>query len=310
MNQIYGWETPYLSALEHLLNHGEKRETRNGVTLADFVHTMRFDLKEGFPILTTKKVNFNLLLAELLWFLEGGLKPNPNRQEIAGHMSLRRLEEIYGDHITQMWVGDAENFKERGKSLFPGDCGRIYGSQWRSWKKYTHLGGAANIIQTEEIDQIVSLIKKLKENPSGRYARVTAWNPGELDLMSLPACHTDFQCFVKNGKLSLHMNQRSADMFLGVPFNIASYALLTHMLAQVTSYDVGEIIITFNDYHIYEAHIPQVKEQLSRRPFKRPKLSIDESIKDIDSFRLNHFHLSDFFHHPAIKAPVLTANVK
>jgi thymidylate synthase len=299
------WENPYLSAMRHLLDFGDRRETRNGITLADFVHQMRFDLKKGFPLLTTKKVNFELIVAELLWFIEGGMKPNIDRGEISGRMSLKLLEEIYGKPITQMWVGDAKNFRARNKALFEGDCGRIYGSQWRDWKT----------LDGKSVDQLANLISKLKTDYTGRYARVTAWNPGEIDQQSLPACHTDFQCFVRKdetgqGWLSLHMNQRSCDMFLGVPFNIASYALLTYMLAQVCSYKVDELIITLNDYHIYEAHVEQVKEQLARTPDVMPKLWINPNITDIDGFKMSDLRIEGYSPHPVIKAPVLTANVK
>lgn len=295
----FDWEYPYLSAMDHLIKNGNRRETRNGVTIADFVRTMRFDLEKGFPLITTKTVNFRLILAELLWFIEAGKKPNSEREEILGRMSIHRLEEIYGKPITQMWVGDAKNFKEKN-AQYDGDLGRIYGSQWRGW----------NTTYGAEIDQFRNLIKLIKTDQTSRYMRVTAWNPGEIWDQALPACHTDFQCFVKDGKLSLHMNQRSCDMFLGVPFNIASYALLTHMLAQVCGLGVGELIITLNDYHIYDEHIEQVKEQLSRKPRPMPRLLINPNVKDIDTFTMGDFQLERYNPHPAIKARVLTSNVK
>ncbi len=339
MEKNFGWEKPYLSAMDHLLKNGDRRETRNGVTFADFVHTMRFDLKKGFPLLTTKEVNFDLIKAELLWFLEGGQKPNTERGEIRGRMSIKRLEEIYRKKLTQMWVGDAENFKKRSKAQFEGDCGRIYGANWRDLKKHTFIPGHAEMpeymryfktnfapgpgskywvddkYKVESIDQIADLIKKLKSDYTGRYARVTAWVTSELDDMALPACHTDFQCFVRKDKkgkfhLSLHMNQRSCDIFLGVPFNIASYALLTHKIAQVCDMEPDELIITLNDYHVYEAHIEQVKEQLTRIPNQAPKLWLNPKIKDIDSFTMDDIKILDYNPQGKIKAPVLTANIK
>lgn len=337
LHEKYGWEYPYLSAMQACLETGDRRETRNGVTLAKFVREMRFNLKEDFPLLTTKKVNFKLIVAEALWFLEGGRKPNKSRGEIYGRMSFKRLEEIYGEPIKQMWVGDAENFAKLGKAKFEGDCGRIYGAQWRDWKKYTFIPAHAEIpdgeklfmapgpgseywkedsCRLESIDQIADLIKKIKADYTGRYPKVTAWNPAELFDMSLPACHCDFQCFVRKdeaGKfhLSLHMNQRSCDMFLGVPFNIASYALITHMLAQVCEMEVDELIVTLNDYHVYEIHTDAVKEQLSRTPDElMPWLQLNPEIKDIDGFSMSDFEIRNYNPQGRIKAEVLTSNVK
>ncbi|MEI6352422.1 MAG: thymidylate synthase [Candidatus Nomurabacteria bacterium] len=292
--------------MEACLETGDRRETRNGVTLAKFVREMRFDLKKGFPLLTTKEVNFKLIVAELLWFLEGGRRPNKSRSELYGRMSFKRLEEIYGKPIKQMWVGDAENFAKRNMAEFDGDCGRIYGSQWTNWKS---PDGTV-------INQIDDLIKKLKSDYTGRYARVTAWNPAELYDMSLPACHTDFQCFVRKDSeekkhLSLHMNQRSCDMFLGVPFNIASYALLTHMIAQVCDMEVDELPITLNDYHVYEIHTEAVREQLGRAPsIEIPQLWINPEVKDIDSFTMDDFKILNYNPQSRIKAEVLTEVVK
>ncbi len=306
LQERWGWEYPYLSAMQECLKNGNRRETRNGVTYAKFVREMRFDLKKGFPLLTTKEVNFKLIVAELLWFLEGGRKPNKERGEVYGRMSLKRLEEIYGKPIKQMWVGDAENFKKRGKAQFEGDCGRIYGSQWTGW-----VGPDGQVI-----NQIDDLIEKIRSDYTGRYARVTAWNPGEISQMSLPACHTDFQCFVRKdeegiGHLSLHMNQRSCDMFLGVPFNIASYALLTQMLAQVLDMEVDEFIATLNDYHLYEDHLQAVEEQLKRVPSSEiPQVWINPEVKDINSFTMEDFEILNYYPLSKIRAEVLTKNVK
>lgn len=291
---------------------------------------MRFDLTQGFPLLTTKKVNFKLILAELLWFLEAGRKPDKERGEIHGRLSTKRLDEIYGD-TSNIWDGDANNFREIGKALFDGDCGRIYGSQWRSWQKHEVIATQpqdvvdnhryANHLYTTtkvtEVDQIKDLIQKLKTDPTSRYMRVVAWNPGEMDSMALPACHAGFQCFVRTdeydsaiSRLDLHMEQRSCDMFLGVPFNIASYAILTHMLAQASGLQVGELIITLQDYHSYEAHQEQIKLQLSRQPLTPPKLILDKGVTDIDGFTMGNVRLEGYYSHPGIRAPLLTKNIK
>ena len=307
----FGPETEYLSPVDYLLKNGDPREVRNGSTLADFYHPMHFDIAQGFPLLTTKSLNFDLIKAELLWFLEGGREPNSDRGEIYGRMSKHRLSEIYGKACT-IWDGDYENFLAAGKTRFDGDCGRIYGAQWRDYS--TYFNHATNdqgrmLYVRESKDQLAELIKKIKEDPNGRYARVTAWNPAELHDMALPACHTDFQCYVglnSNGEkaLHMHMNQRSCDMFLGVPFNIASYALLLHMLAQVCNLAVGYLHITLNDYHIYthegKSHVEQCKLQLTRTPYAMPKLWLNPDIKDIDDFDMNSIKLIEYRSHPHI----------
>lgn len=318
------FEEPYLSLLESTLS-APTRVTRNGVTRAKFAGQMRFDLTQGFPLLTTKKVNFNLILAELLWFLEAGRKPDKERGEIYGRLSTKRLDEIYGKP-SKIWDGDANNFREKGKAMFDGDCGRIYGSQWRSWQRHeviatqpqdvadNHLYATTKVT---EVDQIVDLIHKLKNDPTSRYMRVAAWNPSEIDSMALPACHAGFQCFVRKdeydpaiSRLDLHMEQRSCDMFLGVPFNIASYAILTHMLAQVSGLQVGELIITLQDYHVYEAHEEKIKLQLDRQPLTPPKLVLDKGVTDIDGFTMGNVRLEGYYSHPAIPALLLTKNIK
>lgn len=331
----YGWEYPYLYGMQ-LASKGNRRDTRNGATRAHFVHKMRFDLKKGFPLLTTKEVNFDLIKAELLWFIEGGRKPNNSRGEVYGRLSTKRLSEIYGKPC-HIWDGDASNFKGKGKAQFDGDCGRIYGSQWRNLNRFTFIPGhyefpegmhfvlppgkdspfwKVDTWKRENIDQLANMVNFFKKDPASRYARVTAWNPAEIDDMALPACHTDFQCFVrfaKNGKkyLSLHMNQRSCDMFLGVPFNIASYALLTHLIAQVCGYEVDELIVTLNDYHVYEKHLTAVKKQLTRHPDRRrPQLWINPEVKDIDSFIIDDIKILNYHPQEKIKAELLTAVVK
>lgn len=317
------FEEPYLATLAKILKKGDTRKTRNGVTKAIFAEQLRFDLTQGFPLLTTKKVNFELILAELLWFLEGGRCPNQDRGEIYGRMSTHRLSEIYGKKAS-IWDGDAENFKTRDRAQFDGDCGRIYGAQWRDYscfKESLCSGHNENGPFTKKMvvrhpkDQIEELITKLRNDPYGRYARVQAWNPAESDDMALPACHASFQCFVSQDpydkeikRLSLHMEQRSCDMFLGVPFNIASYALLTHMLAQVTGMVIGELVITLLDCHVYEAHIPQVETQLSRTPLTPPKLWLNPEIKAIDDFRMVDAKVENYYNHGILKALLLTKN--
>ena len=194
-----------------------------------------------------------------------------------------------------IWTDNAEAEYWKPKSKYPGDLGRIYGIQWRNWRKPDGT----------TIDQIAELVQKLKTNPYDRRLIVTAWNPGELDQMALPACHMSFQCFVADGKLSLHMIQRSCDMFLGVPFNIASYALLLHMLAQVTGLKAGECVLTLQDAHIYHAHFDAVKEQLSREPKALPKLWLNPDIKDIDGFTMDDIKLENYESHPTIPAPMI-----
>lgn len=268
----------YNEVLERILSHGSDRDTRNGKTRALFAMQMRFDMNDGFPAVTTKKLAFNAVKGELLWFLEGS-------------GSDQRLKEIMGTERT-IWTDNAEADYWIPKARFPGDLGRIYGVQWRKWRRPdgTH------------VDQLSELIKKLKSNPNDRRLIVSAWNAGELDKMALPPCHMLFQCFVSGDRLSLHMLQRACDMFLGVPFNIASYALLLHMLCQVTGLKPGELILTLNDAHIYHDHFDAVKEQLSREPMPLCQLHLNPSIRDIDFFSMDDIKLVSYHSHPAIKA--------
>ncbi len=295
------WEELYLDAMAECLKTGHRRPVRNGETKAKFVTHLKYDLRDGFPIITTKLVPFDLVKAELLWFIEGGNKPNEKRNEIKGRLSTHRLSEIAGRDV-KIWNGDAANFAGLEKARFDGDCGVIYGSQWRNW-------------DGDSIDQIANLISGIKKDPYSRYHRVTAWNPGKLNDMALPACHCTFQCFVspdEDGvmRLHLHSEQRSCDMFLGIPFNIASYSLLTHLLAQVCGYEVGEVHFTLLDYHVYvtesESHEEQVIEQLKRVPYSMPKLTLDPAIKNIDDFSMDSIQLSNYFRHPKLTAPLST----
>jgi len=271
----------YNDALEKISIEGVDRKGRNAITRALFAIQMRFNLENGFPAVTTKQLAFNAVKGELLWFLEGS-------------GSDERLKEIMGKDRT-IWTDNAEADYWKPKSKFDGDLGRVYGVQWRHWKKPDGT----------EVDQIANLINKLKTDPNDRRLIVTAWNPGELDQMALPPCHMIFQFFVYYGKLSLHMTQRSCDMFLGVPFNIASYALLLSMVAQVVGLIPGECVLTLNDAHIYHEHFDAVNEQLSREPKKLPKLWLNPEIKDINKFTMDDIKLVDYEHHPPIKAKMI-----
>lgn len=273
----------YLSILKQIYENGVEREGRNGITRAQFAKQFRHDLSDGFPVLTTKKLYFPLVKGELLWFLEG---PHKN-----GRASDERFKEII-ERDSTIWTDNAEADYWLPNAQFPGDVGRIYGVQWRSWR--TPDG--------ETIDQLQSMIDRIKEKPNSRRHVVTAWNPGEIDKMALPPCHILFQFFVAECRLNLHMYQRSCDMFLGVPFNIASYALLNHMVAQVVGLKPGELVITLGDAHIYEIHYEQVEEQLSREPKELPELWLNPEIDDIDDFSMEDIELRSYDHHPKIEA--------
>lgn len=266
----------YHDILQKVLEYGTERIDRTGVgTKAIFGEVMKFKMSDGFPAVTTKKLAFNTMKAELLWFLKGS--------------SDNKILNEMGCHI---WDANANADYWKPKAKFDGDLGRVYGVQWRSWAK----------ADGTTLDQIKELIQKIKTNPTDRRMIVTAWNPGELDQMALPPCHMFFQVFVNNNKLSLAMYQRSADMFLGVPFNIASYSLLLHMIAHVTGLEPDEFTHFLGDTHIYLNHVEQVKEQLSRTEFPLPKLWLNPEVKDIDSFTMDDIKLIDYQSHPAIKA--------
>ncbi|OGG45272.1 thymidylate synthase [Candidatus Kaiserbacteria bacterium RIFCSPHIGHO2_01_FULL_50_13] len=272
----------YNEILQKIIGTGIDREGRNGWTRAIFAEQMRFKMDDGFPAVTTKRLAFNSVKGELLWFLEGSNDDN-------------RLKEIMGGAKKTIWTDNAQSDYWKPKAQFDGDLGRIYGVQWRLWQ--TNDG--------KEVDQLAQVVDNLKNNPTDRRLVVSAWNPGELERMALPPCHMLFQFFLADGKLSLHMVQRSCDMFLGVPFNIASYALLLHMVAQVTGTEAHECILTLNDAHIYHEHYPQVKEQLSREPMPLPRLWLNPAINDIDGFTMDDIKLENYSHHPAIPAPMI-----
>lgn len=259
----------YLDLLQTVLKEGIHKEDRTGTgTTSIFGYQMRFNMDDGFPCLTTKKLHLKSIIYELLWFLRGDT-------------NIAYLKE-HGVSIWDEWA-DAN-----------GDLGHIYGYQWRSWPDYN--GGF--------IDQISEAIKTIKENPDSRRIIVSAWNVADLDKMNLPPCHAFFQFYVANGRLSLQLYQRSADIFLGVPFNIASYALLLHMVAQVTGLKAGDFVHTLGDAHIYSNHIEQVKLQLSREPRPLPHLKMNPDVKDIFDFQYEDFELIDYNPHPHIKGAV------
>ncbi|MGK2951817.1 MAG: thymidylate synthase [Thiobacillus sp.] len=260
---------PYLDLMRHVLEHGTRKDDRTGTgTLSVFGWQMRYNLAEGFPLVTTKKCHLRSILHELLWFLQGDT-------------NIKYLKEN-GVSIWDEWAD--EN----------GNLGPVYGHQWRSWPKPD--GGT--------IDQISEVVKTLKSNPDSRRIIVSAWNVADLDKMALAPCHAFFQFYVADGKLSCQLYQRSADIFLGVPFNIASYALLTLMMAQVTGLKPGDFVHTLGDAHLYLNHLDQTREQLSREPRPLPTMTLNPDVKDIFAFRFEDFTLSGYDPHPAIKAPV------
>ncbi len=271
-------ELAYLSALKDIMDHGIDRAGRNGDTRALFAIQIRGKFADGFPALTSKKLAFKAVKSELLWFLEGSGDDN-------------RLKELNGTDKT-IWTANAEADYWKQKAKFPGDLGRIYGVQWRKWQKPDGT----------TIDQIARVVDKIKNDPNDRRLIVTAWNPGEIEDMALPPCHMMFQFFVAGNKLSLHMVQRSCDMFLGVPFNIASYALLLQMVAQVTGKIPDELVLTLNDAHIYHNHFDAVQEQLARSPLPAPTLWLNPEVKDIDGFTMDDIKLENYQSHETIKA--------
>ena len=279
----------YLDALQHILDNGEDKDDRTGVgTKSIFGYQMRFDLRKGFPAVTTKKLAWNSVVGELLWMLEG-----------SGNE--RRLAEItHGtrdDNVNTIWTANLNAPYWASKTLTTGDLGRVYGIQWRSWR---YSGEQST--QTLYKDQITDVITSINENPSSRRHIVTAWNPAELDRMALPPCHMTFQFNVnKRGELSCQLYQRSCDMFLGVPFNIASYSLLTHIIARECDLYIGDFIWTGGDCHIYNNHIDAVTEQLTRTPKELPELFISVG-KKWEDYNITDFVLSNYDPMPSIKA--------
>ena len=260
----------YLDLMTDVLENGSRRSDRTGTgTRSVFGRQVRFDLAKGFPLLTTKKVHLRSIIHELLWF-------------ISGDTNARSLQDV-GVTIWDEWA-DPET----------GDLGPVYGAQWRQWQ------GADGTTH----DQLAQVIEQIGTNPNSRRLLINAWNVAVIDQMALPPCHCLFQFQVADGRLHCQLYQRSADIFLGVPFNIASYALLTHMIAHVTGLKPGEFVHTFGDLHLYDNHLQQAKKQLAREPRPLPRLELDASVTDIDDFRYEHIHIHDYDPHPGIKAPV------
>ena len=262
-------EQPYLDLMRHVLEQGVDRDDRTGTgTRSVFGHQMRFDLSRGFPLLTTKKLHLRSIIHELLWFLRG-------------ETNIAYLQE-HGVRIWDEWA-DAD-----------GNLGPVYGYQWRSWPRPE--GGS--------VDQISQLVEQIKANPMSRRLIVSAWNPAQVDAMQLPPCHCLFQFYVADGRLSCQLYQRSADIFLGVPFNIASYALLLSMVAQVTGLKVGEFIHTLGDAHLYSNHFEQAREQLTRKPYEPPQLRLNPQVDDLFAFAFDDIAIDAYEAHPHIKAQV------
>lgn len=288
-------EYAYLDALKDILENGDSRPDRTGVgTISKFGVQMRFDLEEGFPAVTTKKLAWKAVVSELLWFIEGSGDERRLAEILHGTRDTSKRT-IWTDNVT------ADYWIKKRHQRNAGDLGRVYGVQWRRWRKPLVR---INKVILQNHDQLLELIAGIKDDPYSRRHIISAWNPGELDLMALPPCHMMSQFYVNNGKLSCQMYQRSADMFLGIPFNIASYALFTHMIAQVCNLEVGELIITIGDAHIYENHVEQVKEQLERKPIELAKLKLNPEIDVITEFDMNDIELVDYVSHDAINAPM------
>ena len=259
----------YLDLMQHVLDHGTKKSDRTGTgTLSVFGYQMRFNLAQGFPLLTTKKVHLRSIIYELLWFLQGDT-------------NIKYLK----DNKVTIWDEWADE---------NGNLGPVYGKQWRSWAT----------VDGRVVDQISEVVEQIKKNPDSRRLIVSAWNVGELNQMALAPCHAFFQFYVADGKLSCQLYQRSADIFLGVPFNIASYALLTLMMAQVCGLKPGDFVHTFGDAHLYSNHMEQTREQLSREPRPLPTMRINPNVKSIFDFKFEDFTLDGYDPHPAIRAPV------
>lgn len=296
----------YHNLLKLILENGETRDDRTGIgTISLFGQQLHFNLKEGFPAITTKKLAWKAVVGELLWFIEGSGDE-------------RRLAEItHGtrDGVVTIWSPNAMASYWKPKAKFEGDLGRIYGVQWRHWRKLIQRSEGSfsdefgssfkrtNTVQVKEVDQLAAVISSIKKDPYGRRHIINSWNAGEIDEMALPPCHVMCQFYVsKNKELSCHMYQRSVDVFLGLPFNIASYALLTHMIAQVCDLNVGKLVISTGDTHIYNDHVEQVKIQLEREEYPLPKLKLNPAITELTKFTMQDIQLENYTSHGAIKA--------
>ncbi len=283
----------YLKLCNHVLNKGTKKGDRTGTgTTSLFGYQMRFDLREGFPLLTTKKVHLKAVIHELLWFISGDTNIKylvDNNVRIWNEWPYEWFKETkdYNNESIEEYIEKIKTDEKFAKKH--GDLGPVYGKQWRDFSG---------------VDQLLDVINEIKTNPTSRRLLVSAWNPKEIPFMALPPCHLLFHFYVNDNKLSLQLYQRSADIFLGVPFNIASYSLLLIMVAQVTNLEVGEFVHTLGDAHIYDNHIEQIKTQISREPMKLPKMIINPNVKNILDFKYEDFKLVDYVSHPAIKGVV------
>lgn len=312
-------ENEYLQMCRHILDNGVKKEDRTGTgTYSVFGYQMRFDLKEGFPLLTTKRIPFRLIVSELLWFIKGdtniryllqhdnniwnewAFKNWVESSEYQGpDMTDFGRKSLQDEQFNELYENEMDKFKERilADDKFAGEYGElgpVYGKQWRQWE--TARG--------ETIDQLKNVVEEIKRNPDSRRLLIVAYNPGEVTGMALPPCHSLFQFYVAEGRLSCQLYQRSGDAFLGVPFNIASYALLTHLIAQECGLEVGEFVHTLGDAHIYTNHVEQVKTQLSREPRPFPSIKLNQNIKSIFDFEVSDIEIAGYEPHPTIKAPV------
>lgn len=312
------FDKAYHDLCKRVLEEGENKDDRTGTgTISIFGHQMRFDLSEGFPLLTTKKVSFKLIATELLWFIKGDTNIRyllQYKNNIWNEWAFKKWIEsndydgpdmtdfgrrsLVDDEFNEQYKAQLAIFKDKILNdddfmIKYGDLGNVYGKQWRDWKDQ----------DGKRFDQLKTLIENIKQNPNSRRHIISAWNPTEIDTMALPPCHTLFQFYVKDGKLSCQLYQRSADIFLGVPFNIASYSLLTHLIAQECGLEVGEFVHTFGDAHIYKNHIDAINEQLSRDSYDAPKLNIntDKSLFDIE---YEDLEIDGYESHPSIKAPI------
>ncbi len=312
------FDKAYHDLCKRVLEEGENKDDRTGTgTISIFGHQMRFDLSEGFPLLTTKKVSFKLIATELLWFIKGDTNIRyllQYKNNIWNEWAFKKWIEsndydgpdmtdfgrrsLVDDEFNEQYKAQLAIFKDKILNdddfmIKYGDLGNVYGKQWRDWKDQ----------DGKRFDQLKTLIENIKQNPNSRRHIISAWNPSEIDTMALPPCHTLFQFYVKDGKLSCQLYQRSADIFLGVPFNIASYSLLTHLIAKECGLEVGEFVHTFGDAHIYKNHIDAINEQLSRDSYDAPKLNIntDKSLFDIE---YEDLEIDGYESHPSIKAPI------
>jgi thymidylate synthase len=298
----------YHDALETVLRNGTQRSDRTGTgTISLFGLQQRYNLADGFPAITTKRLAWRAVVSELLWFIEGSGDEKRLREILHGSRASEK---------TTIWTANATAPYWKDRAQYDGDLGRVYGVQWRRWRtpvmhqadSYTDDFGTRynrhGTLHVKETDQLLDLIEGIKQDPNGRRHILSAWNPGELDQMALPPCHCFAQFYVADGRLSCQMYQRSCDMFLGVPFNIASYSLLTHMIAQVCGLEVGEFVHVLGDAHIYLNHVEQVKEQLQREPFPAPTLMLSPGIDNITKFTMGDIVLHNYQCHESIAAPM------